>query len=158
VHQSDATTADGQAGKAKTPQNVVHWTTERLDEGRMLLVRISMDAATVRREVAARLADLGRRAPPKGFRSGRVSESVLRKLHGKKVLHATRNDLMGASFDAVIEQCRKQGIEVKGGGQITPSNIVFSETEGLKYEVLLAGLEPQQTEKASRSDVVDLRK
>jgi len=117
-----------------------------------------MNARSVREEVASRLADLGRRAPPKGFRSGKVSESVLRRLYGKKVLDSTRNDFMSWSFDAVIAECRKQGIEVKPGGEVTPSNIVFSETEGLKFEVLLAGLEPQQTEKVSRGDVVDLRK
>jgi FKBP-type peptidyl-prolyl cis-trans isomerase (trigger factor) len=140
------------------PRNNLHWESERLDEGRMLLVRISMDAESIREEVAARLADLGRRAPPKGFRAGKVAETVLRRVYGKKVLDAVRNDLMTRSFQTVIAECAKQGVEARPGSQFTPTNLVFSEEAGLKYEIIFTGLEPKSGQSAPRGDTVDLRK
>jgi len=147
--------ADPAAQQKKEPE--LSWRSERLDGGRMLLLKISLSASVVRDEILARLRELGAKSPPKGFRAGRVAESVLRRVHGKKVTEAARKDLLDRSYRIVFEEHTKKGIRIKTTETPTINNMIFSETEGLSYEILLTGLEPSKEDRQIRSDIVDMR-
>ena len=135
----------------------VNWSTEILDSGRMLLVKATMKPDAVRDEVRRRFAEIAERAPPKGFRSGKVAESVLRRLHGKRVLAETRAELVAkASECAVAEAAKKHGFDQKKAP--LPVSVRFSEEDGLSCEILVSGLLLAIGASVSSDSVVDLRK
>lgn len=132
------------------------WTTEVLDGGRMVLLKVTMDPAMVQAEVKALLTQAGRR-PMKGFRSGKIAESVLRRIHGRRVLEQTRNSLIAKSRDGSIKAAaEKHGFDPKKASR-PPSNVKFSEEDGLVYEILVTGLSIPSPS-AAPGVVVDLTK
>ena len=133
------------------------WTTTVLDSGRMLLIKVSMEPGMVRAEVKGLLDRIGSKAPPKGFRAGKVAESVLRRIHGKRVLSETRTDLVAKSYEAaVVEAAKKYGFDPKTAP--APTGVKFSEEAGLSYEVLVTGLSLSVATAGAPDVVVDLRK
>ncbi len=135
----------------------VNWSTDVLDAGRMLLVKAVMKPGVVQAEVKRRLAEIGKAAPPKGFRAGKVPEAVLRRLHGKRVLAETKADLVPKACEcAVAEAAKHHEFDPKKVG--APTSARFSEEDGLSCEVMVTGLSLAVGAPTSSGSVVDLRK
>lgn len=141
---------------SKSAELTMTWTTEVLDGGRMVLVRVSMSPEFVQAEVRRALNRISTSAPPRGFRAGHVPESVLRRIHGKGVLESVRRDLLAKTREAAAKAAgEKHGFDPKV--MSAPKNVVFSEEKGLFYEAVVTGLAlTGQTSDASAGAVVNL--
>lgn len=143
----------------KGHETTVNWTTTPLDGGRMLLIKVTVPPEGVRANVALRVANAARRSAPKGFRPGsRVAESAVRRIHGKKILLDCREELLAKSWRcAVLDEHKKRDFGLKNAGRAT--NVVFSEEQGLSFDVLVTGLTPPAEPEVTTTlgGVVDLR-
>lgn len=133
------------------------WRSEVLDSGRVLLVHVDMEPAMVQAEVRALLMEAGARSPLKGFRPGRVQESALRRVHGKRVLAAARDGLVDRCSKVVLaEVAKKHGFELDRAPE--PGGVCFSEEAGLHFELAILGLSlPASVSADPVGTVVDFR-
>lgn len=78
---------------------------------------VRLPAAEIEREVAARLAKVGRTAKLKGFRPGKVPAKVVRQYYGGQVRDEVLSDLIRASYSRAIAE---QKLNPAGGPRIEP--------------------------------------
>jgi trigger factor len=82
---------------------------------RRLTIRVPN--AQIEREIAARLAKVGRTAKLKGFRPGKIPEKVVRQYYGGAVRDEVLSDVIRASYSHAIAQ---QKLNPAGGPRIEP--------------------------------------
>jgi trigger factor len=82
---------------------------------RSLMIRVPNVA--IEREIAARLAKVGRTAKLKGFRPGKIPEKVVRKYYGGQVRDEVLSDVIRSSYSRAIAE---QKLNPAGGPRIEP--------------------------------------
>jgi trigger factor len=82
---------------------------------RSLTIRVPTVA--IEREIAARLAKVGRTAKLKGFRPGKIPEKVVRKYYGGQVRDEVLSDVIRSSYSRAIAE---QKLNPAGGPRIEP--------------------------------------
>jgi trigger factor len=80
---------------------------------RSLMIRVPNVA--IEREIAARLAKVGRTAKLKGFRPGKIPEKVVRKYYGGQVREEVLSDVIRSSYSRAIAE---QKLNPAGGPRI----------------------------------------
>jgi len=78
---------------------------------------VRLPAADIEREVAARLAKVGKTAKLKGFRPGKVPAKVIRQYYGGQVRDEVLTELIRSSYSRAIAQ---QKLNPAGGPRIEP--------------------------------------
>jgi trigger factor len=82
---------------------------------RSLMIRVPNVA--IEREIAARLAKVGKTAKLKGFRPGKIPEKVVRKYYGGQVREEVLSDVIRSSYSRAIAE---QKLNPAGGPRIEP--------------------------------------
>jgi trigger factor len=82
---------------------------------RRLTVRVP--TVDIEREIAARLAKVGKTAKLKGFRPGKVPQKVVRQYYGGQVRDEVLTDFIRSSYSRAIEE---QNLNPAGGPRIEP--------------------------------------
>jgi trigger factor len=110
---------------------------------RRMTVRLPL--ATIEREVASRLAKVGKTARLKGFRPGKVPPKVVRQYYGGQVRDEVLADLIRSTYSRAIAQ---QKLNPAGGPRIEPlpapagaEHFSYRATFELYPEIALAPLE-----------------
>ena len=80
-------------------------------------LKIRVPNAEIEREIAARLAQVGKTAKLKGFRPGKIPEKVVRKYYGGQVRDEVLSDVIRSSYSRAIAE---QKLNPAGGPRIEP--------------------------------------
>ena len=78
-------------------------------------LKIRVPSAEIEREIASRLAKVGKTAKLKGFRPGKIPEKVVRKYYGGQVRDEVLSDVIRASYSQAIAD---QKLNPAGGPRI----------------------------------------
>jgi trigger factor len=95
---------------------------------RSLTIRVPNVA--IEREIAARLAKVGRTAKLKGFRPGKIPEKVVRKYYGGQVRDEVLSDVIRSSYSRAIAE---QKLNPAGGPRIEPLVTGSADGEHFSY-------------------------
>jgi trigger factor len=78
-------------------------------------LKIRVPSADIEREIASRLAKVGKTAKLKGFRPGKIPEKVVRKYYGGQVRDEVLSDVIRSSYSQAIAD---QKLNPAGGPRI----------------------------------------
>ena len=96
---------------------------------RRMVVRVP--TAEIEREIAARLAKVGRTAKLKGFRPGKVPQKIVRQYYGGRVRDEVLGDVIRASYSRAIAE---QKLNPAGGPKIeTLTDAASADSEHFSY-------------------------
>lgn len=113
-------------------------------------IDISVPAAEINKEVAARLARLARTVRMPGFRPGKVPMKMVASSYGAQVQAEVLNDKVGEAFNVAI---KGQNLRVAGTPQLTPKEgegeqLAFSATFEVYPEIRIGDLSGAEVKRA----------
>ena len=113
-------------------------------------IDISVPAAEINKEVAARLARLARTVRMPGFRPGKVPMKMVASSYGAQVQAEVLNDKVGEAFNVAI---KGQNLRVAGTPQLTPKEggaeqLAFSATFEVYPEIRIGELSGAEVQRA----------
>lgn len=113
-------------------------------------IDISVPAAEINREVAARLARLARTVRMPGFRPGKVPMKMVASSYGAQVQAEVLNDKVGEALNVAI---KGQNLRVAGTPQLTPKEggaeqLAFSATFEVYPEIRIGDLSGAEVQRA----------
>ena len=116
---------------------------------------VRVPTAEIEREVAARLAKVGKTAKLKGFRPGKIPKNVVRQYYGGQIRDEVLSDVIRSSYSRAIAEHK---LNPAGGPRIEPvtdassEHFIYRATFEVYPEIELAPLEDISIEKPKRRD------
>lgn len=99
------------------------------------LMKVSIPAAEVKKEIDGQLQDVRRTARIKGFRPGKVPMEMVRKLYLEPVKDEVKKHLLEHSYFQALKDRKVDAEAILGESRV--ENMKFSETDGLSYDVTI---------------------
>jgi trigger factor len=131
------TTTEDHSGHEHSPGEHHHAVTAVLEELAPCkrLLKISLPADEIKKEIRDQLAEVRRTVRLKGFRQGKVPPALIQKLYGEAVKDEVRKHLLEHSYSVALKDRGVDPATILGEARV--ENMKFSETEGMAYEVTL---------------------
>jgi trigger factor len=99
------------------------------------LLKVSVPAEEVKKEIEGQLKDLRKTVKIKGFRQGKVPEALIQKLYGDAVKEEVKKHLLEHAYFQALKDKNVEPSTILGESKV--ENMKFSTTEGLAFEVTL---------------------
>ena len=112
-------------------------------------LRVQVPAERIEKEIASRLANVGRNAKIQGFRPGKVPAKVIRQRFGGQVRQEVLQEVVQSSYSEALVQ---QKLQPAGGPRIEPENM--EEGQDLTYTAVFEVL-PEITLKSLNKIKID---
>lgn len=99
------------------------------------MVKVSVPADEVKKEIQSQLQDLRKSVKVKGFRQGKVPADMVKKLYGDAVKEEVKKHLLEHSYFQALKDQKVDPETILGESRV--ENMKFSEQDGLSFEVTL---------------------
>ncbi len=99
------------------------------------LIKVSVPADEIKKDVERQLQDLRRRVQLKGFRQGKVPADIIKKHYGEAVREEVKKHLLQEAYAHALKEHKVTPEMVLGDARV--ENMKFSETEGLSFDMTL---------------------
>jgi trigger factor len=99
------------------------------------IMKVSVPAAEVKKEIEDQLNDVRKTARIKGFRPGKVPMDMVRKLYGQPVQDEVKKHLLEHAYFQALKDKKVQPENILGESRV--ENMKFSPEEGLSFEVTI---------------------
>lgn len=115
-----------------------HTVTSTLDEVGPCkkLLKVSVPADEIKKEIQGQLAEVRRTVRLKGFRQGKVPAALVNKLYGESVREEVKKHLLEHAYSQALKDRSVDPATILGESRV--ENMKFSEAEGMSFEVQIA--------------------